>query len=113
MSDGTDYCTLVTFRSSFERGIEVDCKITKPWGAERALWDLMNMTATTEAEREALFNNATPQMGESINSLTHAMHGMSLRARFNTDMRGPFVIFTDTPPDEESLLLWVKAKLRG
>jgi hypothetical protein len=111
MSDA-QFCTNVTFRSSFERGVEVDCKITEPWAAERALWELMNMTSTTEAEREALFENARPEMGKSIDRLTHAMHGMSLRAKFNSDMRGPYVIFTSTPPDEETLVLWMKAKLR-
>lgn len=104
------YLTVVAFRQVFGGEIVTDARVTVPWEVERALWDLMQM-APDEQARQNVFMQAPGLSAEHINEATRAWHGIGIRVRFNSDMRGPYALFTEDEPDDATLVAWAKANV--
>jgi hypothetical protein len=104
-------CTMVIFSDSDKGGIQTDAKITFEWTEARNLWEL-GQYAPDDETRKAIVAQASPETAKIIDEAAAAMHGMTMRARFNPRMNGPHILFHDMDMDDIDLIAWAKANVR-
>lgn len=101
------HCIIVNFRASYEDGISIDSCLTKPWDVQRTVHDLLE-TLDDEDTRRRVFDSMPPDEHKAALEMIGAYQGMGMRARFNPDVRGPFVLYTDDPVSDEFLIEWAE-----
>ena len=104
--------TLFLIRATYENGVQVDSRIAASEDP-RAIKEAI-VVAETVAKLEGRPVTLTEQhevmdrFSES-RELVRAHHGMQLRARFNTNIHGPYLLITKSPVADEVLVDWWKA----
>lgn len=92
------YKTIVCFRADYKR-IWVDSLVVVPD------WERTQVVADLAAINPDVFDAHMPK---DVKNACTAYYGMGMRVRFNTDMRGPYILDTETEMDEDALIEWAK-----
>lgn len=104
---------VVSFRFDVnEEAWDVDGSFHAPWdAAQYEAWEaLLALNPALKGTPAAEVFDKVPRMS----NLLSAYNAMDMRARLNTDIRGPFIINYegDVPPDDEVLLAWWEVERR-